>query len=204
MKTLMIVDDHPVLLVGLSHVLQEAGYNILKATSEQQAEALVRNIKSIDMFVVDLTLETGYDGLRMVERFRKEGITIPAIIYTMHEELWNISALMESGVEGVVLKGDNVEELLQAVKIVSEGGRYRSPAFAGLYDAVKSSKGILTEKDIEVLRRLSDGESTREIAVALRLGEKAVEYHRSNILRKLGSKNMTEATRIAMRLGIIN
>lgn len=202
-KTLLVVDDHPIVLEGLSHVLTAEGYRVIKATSTDQAVMLVRHACNIDLLLIDLSISEGADGLAMLSSLRNEGFRQPAVIYTMHEELWNISQLIDSDAEGIVLKGEGIDELLKAVEVVAGGGTYRSPVFIERYNAVRQTRGILSSKDIEVLRRISKGESIREIASAMFLGEKAIEYHRSNILKKLGSKNMTEAISRAMRLGII-
>lgn len=203
MKTLMIVDDHPIVLEGLAHVLGTAGYNVIKTTSAVQALQIVRGPETVDMYVIDLCLHEGTDGLDLLHDLRACGFDRPAVIYTMHEELWCIAQLVETDVEGIVLKGEEISELTDAVRIVSDGGRYRSPVFAERYDTVMHTRGILSAKDIEVLRRMSRGETSREIAAYMKLVEKTIEYHRSNILKKLGCRNMTEAISKAMRLGII-
>lgn len=121
----------------------------------------------------------------------------------MHDELWNISRLMKAPVEGIVLKGDNLNELVLAIRLVAEGNTYRSSAFDMRRREVLQTDGILSSKDIEVLRLLSAGQSNRDVAQEMGISEKTVEYHRANILKKLCSKTMLEATRRAVSLGII-
>lgn len=203
MKNLLVVDDHPIVLEGIHSVLARKGFKVLKATTAEQAMSLAEHVENIDIFVIDLSLADGNDGLTLVEDMRSHGLTKPVIIYTMHEELWNISSLMQANVEGIVLKGDNINELVHAVQIVAKGETYRSPTFDKKRREVMQTNGILSTKDIEVLRRLSDGEANRDIARAMDISEKTVEYHRGNILRKLCSKTMLEATRRAIALGII-
>lgn len=203
MKTLLVVDDHPIVLEGIQSVLSRKGFKVMKASTGTQALAIAGEVDNIDIFVIDLTLVEGADGLTLVERLRTRGITKPIVVYTMHEELWNISAIMKADVQGIVLKGDNIRELVHAIQTVAKGGTYRSGAFDDKRREVMQTNGILSTKDIEVLRRLSNGEGNRDIARAMDISEKSVEYHRSNILRKLCSKTMFEATRRAIALGII-
>lgn len=201
--TLLIVDDHPIVLEGMESVLSRKGFRVLKATTAEQALSLATHVPDIDIFVVDLSLVEGTDGLTLVENLRQAGISRPVIVYTMHEELWNIATLLKADVEGIVLKGDNIRELEQAIEQVAKGRRYRSSSFARCSEEVSKTKGILSGKDIDVLRRLSKGESNRAISEAMFVSEKAVEYHRSNILRKMCARTMTEAVQRAIKLGII-
>lgn len=112
--------------------------------------------------------------------------------------------LADSKVEGIVLNGDNLQELTLAVRQVDNGGIYRSEGFEEKLAEAQRISRLLSNKDLEVLRRLTNGQSNREIAATMGLSEKTVEYHRSNILKKLGARSMFEATRLAMSLGIID
>lgn len=201
--TLLIVDDHPIVLEGMEAVLYRRGYKVLKATTATQALSLAEHVPDIDMFVIDLSLVEGTDGLFLVEELRAAGIQKPVIVYTMHEELWNISTLLKSDVEGIVLKGDNIRELEDAIEQVAKGRKYRSSSFSKCCEEVSKTKGILSQKDIEVLRRLSKGEGNRGISEAMFMSEKSIEYHRGNILRKMCAKTMAEAVQRAIKLGII-
>lgn len=203
MKTLLVVDDHPIVLEGIHSVLARRGFKVLKATSASQAISIAGRTENIDIFVIDLSLSEGTDGLILIEKLRALGYNTPMVVYTMHEELWNISALMKADVEGIVLKGDNINELVHAIRVVADGGTYRSSAFDEKRREVMQTNGILSTKDVEVLRLLADGAGNREIAEAMGISEKTVEYHRSNILKKLCSRTMFEATRRAIALGII-
>lgn len=204
MKYILVVDDHPIVLEGIQSVLSRKGFKILKATTADQAMHIVENAEHLDMVVADLSLKEGTDGLDLIERIRNAGIQKPTIIYTMHEELWNIATLMRAEVDGIVLKGDNIHELILAIEKVAEGGTYMSQAFSKCRQEVMKTSGILSAKDIEVMRRLSKGENNKEIAKFMEISEKTVEYHRGNILRKLCAKTMFEATKRAIQLGIIS
>ncbi len=203
-RKLLVVDDHPVVLEGVRVVLAGEGYEVLKAGTAEEAEAIVEANGDIELLVVDLTLENDADGLALIKTLRTGRSRIPAVIYTMHEEMWNISTLIDADVEGVVLKGEDVNELIEAVRLVSKGAIYRSPEFCDRFESVKKARGILSQTDLDVLRLISDGLSSSEISKRVNLSDKSVEYHRSNIIKKLGTKNMTEAIRNAVKLGIIS
>lgn len=200
---LLIVDDHPIVLEGMESVFSREGHKVVKATTSASALSLATHIPDIDIFVIDLSLVEGTDGLTLVHDLRRAGIKKPVIVYTMHEELWNISMLLKTDVEGIVLKGDNINELVSAVGQVAKGRKYRSRSFSKCSEEVSKTKGILSEKDIDVLRRLSKGESNKQISEAMYMSEKSIEYHRSNILRKMCARTMTEAVQRSIKLGII-
>ncbi len=201
---LLIVDDHPVVLEGLSNVLQREGYEVLRSTSAYGALEITEENQDIDIFVIDLSLKEGTDGLLLISDLKQKLGNRPAIVYTMHEEMWNISLIENSKIEGIVLKGESISEMIDAIRVVGSGGQYRSPAFSERLDAVRNVKGILSERDICVLKEISSGLNTRAIADTLCITEKGVEYHRRNILKKLGSNNMTHAISQAIKLGIIS
>ena len=203
-RKLLAVDDHPVVLEGMRVVLEGEGYEVLKAVTVAEAESIADANDDINLFVIDLTLETDADGLELARKLRAKRPGVPTVIYTIHEEMWNIAALVNADVEGIVLKGEDINELTEGVRLVSKGAIYRSPEFSNRFESVKKARGILSQTDLEVLRLISDGFSSSEVSKKVNLSEKSVEYHRSNIIKKLGSKNMTEAIRNAVKLGIIS
>lgn len=204
MKKLLIVDDHPVVLEGLAHVFETEGYEVLKADTIEEAMSIAKSGIKLSAMVVDLTVSDDADGISFIRNLRKKGITTPAIVYTMHEELWNIALLMESKVEGIVLKGERINELIEAVKEVENGGFYRSPVFSQRLSSLKISSENLTPKDVEILNLISNGVSTTDISKKMSISQKTIEYHRSSIIKKLDSKNMTQAIRNAVKLGILS
>ncbi|MCM1489790.1 MAG: response regulator transcription factor [Muribaculum sp.] len=205
MKKILIVDDHPVVLEGLAHVFSEAGYNVVKASTANDAMKLAeKNKHRIQTLVIDLTLNADADGLLLIRKLRKAHVKAPVVVYTMHEELWNISLLLESDVEGIVLKGERIEELLEAVAAVNNGGRFISPVFKERMEVLNDASGKLTAKEINIINLISNGESSADISCKMCISTKTVEYHRSNIMKKLDAKNMTQAIRNAVKLGIIS
>lgn len=202
MKTLLIVDDHPAVLEGLRSVMRVEGYATVAVTSAAEAIRAVKSMERVDVTVVDVSLSSARDGLDLIRDLR--GLTrAPVVIYTMHGEMWNMGALVQSGAEGIVLKGDSIDSLIEAVRIVSEGGRYRSPDFSERIAALEDTRDILSDLDISILRQISEGIANDEIAGRMCVSKKTVEYHRSNIIKKLGSNNMAQAIQKAVRLGIL-
>lgn len=200
---LLIVDDHPVVLEGLTNVMKQEGYDVLKAIDAKEAMEIASQNPDIGIFIVDLALKADADGLSLISELKSLSGGAPAIVYTMHGEAWNLRMLMDAGVEGIVLKGDSISELIDAVKAVERGETFRSSEFEERYNAISNAQGIMSKRELEVLRLIGDGVNSKEIAENLCLTEKAVEYHRSNILKKLGSTNMAQAINQAVKLGIL-
>lgn len=204
MKTILVVNDHPIVLEGLHKVLAGRGFKVVKAKTATEALSMCASVDTIRVFLVDLSLKGELNGLQLVEELRRRGYGQPVVMYTIQDQLSHILMLADSKVEGIVLNGDNLQELTLAVRQVDNGGIYRSEGFEEKLAEAQRISRLLSNKDLEVLRRLTNGQSNREIAATMGLSEKTVEYHRSNILKKLGARSMFEATRLAMSLGIID
>lgn len=203
MKKILIIDDHPIVLEGIQALLSAKGFSIVKAGSADMARMAIQHIRDIDMAVCDLQLDNNTDGLDLIADMRRNGYNGPAIIYTMHDELWNVPRLQSANLDGIVLKGDSIDELILAIDTVAGGGKYYSPAFMKRKTETLQINGILSSRSLEILELIAQGKGNREIADSIFVGEKAVEYHRTTILKKLNCKNMTEAVSRAINLGLI-
>ena len=117
MNTILAVDDHPIVLEGLKKFLQKNGYNVLTASTPKEAVNLATNVPAINAYVIDMALNEPADGLTLAKTLQEKDIRRPTVIYTMHEELWNIRAMEMADVEGIVLKGEDLDELLQAIRM---------------------------------------------------------------------------------------
>lgn len=182
---LLVVDDHPVVLEGVKAMLEGRGWYVMGATTREEAMLLLAHAGPVDIVVLDFSIKAPTDGLSLLEDMRAAGFQGKSIIFTMHDELWNASLIEDAGVDGIVLKGDNPEELLAAMIKVAKGERYVSAGFQSIISEYRSANAVLTEKDIEVLHLVSRGISNSDIADKIFASVKTVEYHRSRILLKL-------------------
>lgn len=204
MKKILVVDDHPIVLEGLSGILKREGYAAVSAVSGSEAIGKLTAAQDISIAVIDLNLGDGVSGLDLISAMRNICPGIRILVYTMYDDLWNVSKIMELGVDGIVVKGDSIGELTKAVRSVAEGTPYVSERIRRRVEDMRCLGGKLSVLDLNVLRMISEGHSTAAIASSVFLTEKSVEYHRKNILKKLDARNMTEAIRKAVRLGIIS
>lgn len=203
MNKILVADDHPIVLKGIATMLDEYGYSSVTAVSGEQALSLFDHIGNIDLMVCDLSLPTTAEGIKLIGQVREKQPHIPIIVFTMHDELWNIKTIIDIEADGIVLKGESPKELLLAVENVLDGRKYVSPQFQKMTNEIMASNGILSKKEIEIIKEISAGCKSREIAVKMCISEKAIEFHRRSILHKLGAKTIAEATRRALEMGIL-
>lgn len=203
MRKILVVDDHEIVVKGISQMLSGGGYDVVESTDAIQALAILKHVGDISLIVCDLSLPTIENGMELIEKVREQNPALPIIVFTMHEELWTIKSLMDIGAEGIVLKGDNPKELLHAVTRVINGEEYFSEQFRRLRSEVMVSNGILSIKEIRIMKGITSGRKNSDIAESLGISEKTVEFHRCSILRKLGAKTIAEATRRAFEMGLL-
>ncbi len=210
MSTVLVVDDHPAVLRGVSSILEKEGFTVIDVCTSDEAVLMAKFGKPVSVVIADLTLSSPWtgednagntDGLAMIEEMRKYGFNGHSLIYTMHDEPWNVRRMNDAGVDAVVFKGEAPLVLIEAVKTLSEGKAFKGGLFRQLSE--KLSYGVLSEKEHKVLEYVAEGKQNNEIATDMVLSEKAVEYHRSNILRKLSVRNMAQAVGKAMSLGML-
>lgn len=129
-KSILIVDDHPVVLVGLrALILQDGVYKNVQTASSLLSARDIINRENIDTAIIDLEL-SNENGLLLVKQLHHKHPKTKIIVYTMHEEIWTIRQLMDEDVDAIVLKGDDPQELLTALHKIEEGKGYYSQQFS--------------------------------------------------------------------------
>lgn len=203
MKKILVVDNHPIVLKGIVSMLTGKEYKILEAANAEQAFMIYRHITNIDLMVCGLSLPTMTDGMKLIEHTQSIRPHIPIIIFTMHNELWNIKTIMDIEVDGIVMKDENPKELMCTIDCVLEGRKHFSPQFRKIRNEAMTSSGILSKKEIEILKDVSLGLKNRDIAEKNSICEKTIEYYRSSILHKFGVRTIAEAVRRACEIGLL-
>lgn len=198
--TVLVVDDHPLVRSGIVALLSAltAPGNITQAADGRQAldeqRARPHDVVLVDLELPDMT------GTAIVEALRALPLVPHIVVYTMHEEPWLIRALLGAEVDAVVLKGDDPRELPAAVEAAAQGLRYLSARFTELAGDLNP---LLTDRELEVLSLMAQGLSSREIAVRVFVSENTIEYHRRQILSRIGARNVAQAVSIAIGRGLI-
>lgn len=203
-----IVDDHPIVRQGLAQMInQEADLTVCgEAEDVQHALEAIAELHP-DLVLVDLSLKGG-SGLELLKALRARASRVPVLVVSMHDESLYVERVLRAGARGYVMKHEATDTMMQAIRRVIRGEIYVSDKMLTkllgrfVLDAPDTDAFTLerlSNRELEVLRLIGAGHSTRHIAVALRVSIKTVESHRAHIKEKLQLNDTVELVRYAMQ-----
>ncbi|GIN61053.1 DNA-binding response regulator [Robertmurraya siralis] len=213
MIKILLVDDHAVVRMGLKMLLDHhADMEVVGEASEgnegiEKAHELKPNV-----VVMDLSMPHGKDGLSATSELKKQMPEIAILILTMHDDEEYLFRAIQAGASGCILKSAPHEELIQAIKSVSNGDAYLHPsATKRLMEEYLSSTReedgdlihLLSDREREVLTLIAKGYSNKEIGEKLAISVKTVETHKGNIMEKLHMKTRPELVAFALKKGLL-
>lgn len=206
MIRILITDDHSVVRQGLRMFLElDDDLDVVgEAANGAEAVAMAKELQP-DVVVMDLLMPV-MDGLTAISTIRKEMPGIELVALTSVLEDASVVGAVRAGAIGYLLKDTNADELRRAVRAAAADQVQLSPeAAVRLMREVRAPEmpDALTQRETEVLRLLAEGQSNKEIASNLSIGEKTVKTHVSSILAKLDVQSRTQAVLHAMRTGLI-
>jgi DNA-binding NarL/FixJ family response regulator len=207
---LLIVDDHPVLRDGLAALLQHANPDttVLQARNASEGFALADGCADLDVILLDLEMP-GIKGLEALSEFGRRRPDVPVIVLSSSEDARDVRQSLASGALGYVPKSASQQVLLSAIRLVLNGDLYVPPLILGESSrhagpAVEAGgKSLLTPRQTEILRLLSEGMPNKTIATALGLSVKTVKVHITTIFKTLDVVNRTQAAVAGRKAGII-
>lgn len=206
MIRLLLVDDHPVVRAGYRNLLEQDGDMavVAQAAAVDEACALFA-IHEPDVTVTDLAMP-GSSGLELIRRLRESDAQARTLVFSMHDSDRLVRRALDLGALGFVSKSSAPECLIAAVRSVRCGRRYLSPAVArrvadGDYES--QALATLTQREFEIFRLLSRGESLSACARALHLSPKTVSNLQSLVKDKLGVQTTAAMAHLALRHGLI-
>ena len=200
---ILAVDDHPLLREGIAAVLEgEDDFELAaEATSGQEAVELFR-IHRPDVTLMDLQMP-GMNGIDAMLAIRSEFANARFIVLTTYQGDVQALRALKAGAAGYLLKNMMRKELLETIRTVHAGRRRIPPEIAAeLADHVTDD--ALSDREVEVLRRVATGNSNKIIASQLSVSEATVKGHMKSILSKLGANDRTHAVTIAMKRGFLD
>lgn len=203
---ILIADDHAVVRQGLKMFLGlDADLEVIgEALDGKQAVQMAHQLNP-DVVLMDLLMPV-MGGVEAIGIIRRELPDVEVIALTSVLEDSSVVGAIRAGAIGYLLKDTESDELVRSIKAASAGQVQLSPkAAARLMREVRApeSPEMLTERETEVLRLLASGQSNKEIAYTLSIGEKTVKTHVSNILSKLNVSSRTQAALYAARIGLV-
>lgn len=204
----LLVDDHRMFTELMTVVLGEHPDLEVTGSAVDAAEAVERAMADPpDVAVIDYHLP-GADGIAVAEQLRRVLPDVRVVMLTGHDDDSILRMAMEAGCAGFVTKDRATKDLVAAVRTVRDGNASLSPSavhrLAGAPSSSASRQFGLTARELDVLRLLTEGVSTRGIAERLFISLNTARNHVQRIIRKLGAHSRLEAVAIANRAGLVN
>lgn len=202
----LLADDHPALRVGLRVLLEQDSEIAVVGEAGDGAEALAR-IESLrpDVAVLDCQLPE-MPGSAVAAAIRAASLPVRVLALSAYGDDGHLGAMLEAGAVGYLIKDEAAEAIVQAVRAAARGESWFSPAVAGRAAAwARGEWGLpadLTEREVDVLRLVACGKSNKEVARALSITERTVEFHVGNVLAKLNLASRVEAAVWAKEHGL--
>jgi DNA-binding NarL/FixJ family response regulator len=204
----LLADPHAIVLEGLRRIL-EADYEIVGEVTDGRALVGVALRFRPEIIITAISLPV-LDGIQAVRQIRKINQTVKIIFLTMHADPTYAAEALDAGGSAYILKSSAVGEILMAIREVLNGRIYVSPSInqevvrvqmerAGRPDDAQTG---LTPRQREVLRLLAEGKSLKEVAAALKISIKTVEFHKYRIMNQLGIRTNADMTKYAVKAGV--
>lgn len=207
MKTIL-VDDHPLFRQGVARLVSTMGHAVVgEASGTAEGLALARSAAP-DLAIVDISLKDG-SGIELVKAMLSAAPGLRVIMLSMHVEPQRVRQAFQAGALGYVAKESVGETLQHAIEAVLRGEQYiDSLVSRDLLLSPQASEATrlatLTPRELEILRHVASGNTTKEIALQLYISPRTVENHRANIMRKLELGNTAALVRYAIMHGVVD
>jgi len=206
----LLADDHTLVRAGVRKILEaQPGVTVVGEVADGAAalETLAR--LPVDVLVLDLTMP-GLDGFAVLRRARTLAPALKVLVLSMHADPEFVSRAVREGADGYLLKDSAVNDLVAAIQAVREGRAYHSPQIQRqltelLRGGAPAPRALdaLTDRERDVLKRIAEGLSTKEIASLFDISTRTVETHRANLMRKLEVRSLAQLVRLAIREGLV-
>ncbi|USK59529.1 response regulator [Peribacillus asahii] len=222
MKTnIVIIDDHQLFREGVKRILDfEASFDVVAEGDDgSDAMNLVENYHP-DVVIMDINMPN-VNGIEATQQLIQQYPETKVIILSIHDDENYVQHALKTGAQGYLLKEMDADALIEAVRVVADGGSYLHPKVT--HNLVKEYRRLvsdenanqdtihapeirrplhlLTRRECEVLQLLADGQSNRAIGETLYISEKTVKNHVSNILQKMNVNDRTQAVVLAIKNG---
>ncbi|MEE9401877.1 MAG: response regulator transcription factor [Desulfobacteria bacterium] len=205
MLRILIADDHAIVRQGLKQIVTET-QDMVVAGEASNGQELLNKLKEedYDVVVLDITMP-GRNGVDVLRQLRSERPQLPVLMLSIHPEEQYALRALKAGASGYLTKESAPDELVAAIRKVSQGGKYVSSSLAEKL-AFELETGheqapheALSDREYQVMCMIASGKTVMEIAQELSLSEKTISTYRSRILEKMNMKNNAELTYYAIK-----
>jgi DNA-binding NarL/FixJ family response regulator len=206
MTSVLVIDDHPIVLQGCRRILEDAGVETVL-----DARNVVSGYRSYlrhrpDVVIIDLAMQgSGLGGLPLIRRIRSHDLRTRILVFSMHSDPTIVARALDAGATGYVLKDTSSDEFLKAFNQVRSGAPYLNGDMAMQVALARTSArsnplAELTARELEMLSLLAQGKPYGEIAAALNVSYKTVVNVSSQLKQKLDVRSLPELIRVAVQL----
>jgi DNA-binding NarL/FixJ family response regulator len=208
-----VVDDHPIVRSGLAQLInREPDLSVCGDAEEMHAALRAIDALKPDILIVDISLK-GPDGLDLLKNIRSRDPHLPILILSMHDESIYAERALRAGANGYIMKQEATERVLVALRRILNREIYVSDRVANrmlmqFVGGAAASHGNrspvedLSDRELEVLRLMGEGHTTKHIAEDLHLSVKTVETYQCHLKEKLGLKNSRELVQFAIQWSV--
>lgn len=211
-KRIITVEDYTLVRQGLKALLDSyPGVEVVgEARDGREAIEHAHRLQP-DLILMDLSMPKT-DGMTAIKEIKRRYPNIKVLALTVHKEEGYVRRALEAGADGYLLKDASCSELEKAVGMLLDGKSYLSPGISeeviqGFRSGMKPSDpdrlGMLTAREVEILKLIAEGSKNREISDYLHISIKTVDKHRENIMKKLKVHNTAGITVIAVQMGLV-
>ncbi len=207
----LIVDDHPIMCQGIQSLLAACSDVQVIGFENDGEEAIARLEKErADIVIMDVAMPK-MNGIEATRIIRQKHPETRVLILTQHEDKEYILPLLRAGASGIVLKRAVVADLITALKVVAAGETFLHPGVASVVSEAINRQdtnpvdklGSLSPREREILARIAMAETNAQIAAALSLSVKTVDWHRTNLMSKLDIHSTAGLVRYALEQGLV-
>jgi DNA-binding NarL/FixJ family response regulator len=210
MIRLVLADDHAIVRRGLTQIfsLLPDVEVIAEAANGSEVLEILHKHEHIDLILLDLTMD-GISGADLIARIKAHRPTLPVLVLSMHNEPQVATRMLRSGANGYITKDCDPEILLAAMRKVAGGGKYIAPdlaekmVFQVTVPDDRSLHSLLSDRERDVLRLLTQGKVVKEIAEQLAISNKTVSTYKIRLMEKLNISTMADLMRYAMEHGLL-
>lgn len=210
MYNIVLAEDHGLVREGIKKIIEAIpGLRVVGEVGDGLDLLELLKGLQVDMVILDITMPS-LPGIEATREIKKAYPAVKVLILTMHKKKEYLNKAIAAGVDGYLLKEDAPKELLTAMDTIREGMIYVSPLLssdlANLYfqsqrHTVAEPAAPLSPREIEIIKLIAEGKSSKEIAEILFLSFRTIQNHRTKIMRKLNLKKNTDLVRYAIREG---
>jgi two-component system response regulator DevR len=202
-RTAVLLDQHPLWHEAVKPVLERLEVEVIaKTTTPDEALEIVEDRRP-DILLLDVDFaDEGIDGIALIRDARELEPELRVIVLSLYDSPLEVEAAFSAGASAYVLKSVHPDDLATAVRQAFQPSIYL-PGWKPTSPASGDRSKLLTERELEIVRLVGEGHSNRELARMLWVTEQTVKFHLTNVYRKLGVSNRTEASRWAQAQGLL-